>query len=159
MPYATPDDVIKRYNPINTMLGTGSLQVSTTDIASVYIQDAESIINAYLARRYVLPLNPEPILTDLASDIAVYRVLSDRAPRIPDFMDKRYTNAMSMLQMLRDGGMDLTASSGVTINSGGDQFAWSNVIEPGQNGPVFKNAESESDVRCIRAQSADFLSF
>lgn len=154
MPYANATDVIKRYNPITTMLGVGSLQVSTIDIASVYIQDAESIINAYLARRYVLPLNNEPILTDLASDIAVFRILSDRAARVPDFMEKRYTNAMSLLTMLRDGGMDLVASSGVTINSGGDQFAWSNVIDPLQNGPVFRNAESQ---QCVT--SADFLTF
>jgi hypothetical protein len=35
------------------MIGAGSLQVSTVDISSVYIADAQSIINGYLARRYV----------------------------------------------------------------------------------------------------------
>lgn len=159
MAYATADDVIRRYNPINTMIGTGSMQVSTVDIASVYISDSEAIINAYLSRRYVLPLNAEPLLTDLTADIAVCRILRERAPRFPDFMEKRYTDAMSLLVQIRDGGMDLLSSSGVTISSGGDQFAWSNVIEDGQNGPVFRSIESESDLDCVGVNSADRLSY
>lgn len=157
MPYAVADDVIRRYNPISSMLGAGSLQVSTVDIASVYIADGESIVNAFLARRYVLPLTNEPILTDLTSDIAVYRILSDRAPRIPDFMQTRYTNAMSLLTMLRDGGMDLTMSNTVDAGASTDQYAWSNVADPDgplQNGPVFRPIESEL---CVA--SADRLTF
>jgi len=153
--YAEFTDITKRYNPITTMIGSGANDVSTADVTSIYIRDAMSIVNAYLSRRYITPLNPEPILTDLTSDIAIYRMLSDRAPRIPDYMEKRYTNAMSMLTMLRDGGMDLTASSQSINSGGGDQFAWSNVIGGGQNGPVFKPIESET----CGVASADRLTF
>ena len=155
MAYASADDVIRRYNPINSMIGTASMQVSTVDIASIYIRDAESIINAHLARRYVLPLAEEALLTDLTSDIAIYRLLVDRAPRLPDFMEKRYANAMTLLEKLQKGQMDLVSSS-TSINSGaGDQYAWSNVAEDGRNGPVFKDAES-LDPLCI--SSADYFS-
>lgn len=146
MAYATSDDVIRRYKPILTMLGTGTLDITTVDIASVYVQDGESIINAFLSRRYVIPLTTEPLLTDLASDIAIYRILSDKAPRIPDFMEKRYTNAMSLLTMIRDGQMDLNLSSQSVNSGGGDQYAWSNVLDG--NGPVFAPAEAMSlDIR------------
>lgn len=147
-PYATFDDVTKRYNPLLTMIGVGTLQISTDDVSSVYIRDAQSIINGYLARRYVMPLNPEPILTDLTSDIAIFRILRDRAPRIPEFMQTRYTDAMSLLTMLQNGGMDLIGSS-VSINSAGDNEVWSNVL---CEEPVFKNAESY-----MHNTSADWL--
>ena len=153
--YAEYNDIVKRYNPITSMIGSGSSDVSTADVTSIYIRDAMSIVNAYLSRRYIVPLQPEPILTDLTSDIAIYRMLSDRAPRIPDFMAKRYTNATSMLEMLRDGKMDLTVSSQAVNSGGGDQFAWSNVIGGGQNGPVFKPVESET----CGVASADRLTF
>lgn len=155
-PYATFDDVTKRYNPLLTMIGVGTLQVSTDDISSVYVRDAESIINGYLAGRYVLPLSPEPLLTDLASDIAIYRVLRDRAPRIPEFMQSRYTDAMALLMSIKSGDMQLTGSD-VIVNPSGDQEAWSNVADPNgplQNGPVFRPIESES---CV--SSADWLTF
>ena len=137
-PYATFDDVTKRYNPILTMIGVGTLQVTTNDISSIYIADAQAIINGYLARRYVLPLSPEPILTDLTSDIAIFRVLRDRAPRIPEFMQTRYTDAMSLLTLLQGGQMDLTGSD-VLPTSGGDNEAWSSSQD---QPPVCTNAEA-----------------
>lgn len=141
MPYATADDVINRYKPIQTMIGTNTLDVTTMDIASVYIADGESMVNAYLSTRYVTPLVNEPLLTSITSDIAIYRLLSDKAPRIPDFMQKRYENAMALLISIKSGDMVLNASTATMVTTGGDQFAWSNVTEPGYGGPVFTNAE------------------
>jgi hypothetical protein len=63
-------------------------------------------------------------------------------------MEKRYTNAMSLLTMLRDGGMDLTGSSVITT-TGGDNEAWSSSQD---QPPVFTNAEAFT---CNA--SADFL--
>jgi phage gp36-like protein len=84
----------------------------------------------------------------MTSDIALFRMIRDRAPRIPDIMQTRYTDVISMLSMIRDGKMQLTASS-QTIASGGDQEAWSSA----QSGSVvFKRAE---DYLCNN--SADYL--
>lgn len=145
MAYATADDVIGRYKPLTTMIGPGTLDVTTVDIASLYIKDAESIVNGYLASKYSVPLTVEALVTDLTSDIAIYRLCSDKLPRMPDYMEKRYTNAVSMLEMIRDGKMFLTASS-QTANSGGggDQYAWSNVVDPEFQGTVFKPVETFS---------------
>lgn len=142
MAYATTQDVINRYKPIQTMIGTNTLDVTTMDIASVYIVDGESMVNAYLSTRYVTPLVNEPLLTSITSDIAIYRLLSDKAPRIPDFMQKRYENAIALLISIKSGDMVLNASTATMVVTGGDQFAWSNVIDPGNNGPVFRPAET-----------------
>lgn len=145
MAYATVADVIGRYKPLVTMIGVNTTDVTTTEIASLYIADAESIVNGYLASKYAVPLTAEPLVTDLTADIAIYRLLSDKAPRIPDFMEKRYLNATSMLAMIRDGAMFLTTSS-QTVNSGnaGDQFAWSNNQDTDFVGTIFKPAETFS---------------
>lgn len=143
MAYAVVDDILRRYNPITTMLGTGTMDISTVDIASIYIADGESIINGYLGKRYLIPLQSEPILTDICADIAIYRTLRDRAPRIPEFMQTRYTDAMDLLKAISSGDMILNSSS-QAVNTAGDQEAWSNVIDPGFNGPVFKPAETWS---------------
>lgn len=153
MAYATADDVINRYKPLITMIGTASLDVTTVDIASVYIADGESMVNAYLSTRYVTPLANEPLLTSITSDIAIYRLLSDKAPRIPDFMQKRYENAMALLISIKSGDMVLNSSTLTLTTTGGDQFAWSNVTEPGFGGPVFHPAEQWPHHRFTDADS------
>jgi phage gp36-like protein len=140
MSYATFSDVLKRYNPLNTMIGSGTQDVSTTDISSIYIADAESLINAFLARTYIVPVTTEPLITQIACDIAIYKVLEDRAPRIPDFAATRYTNVMSLLMMLAQNKIVLTAS-GTAANSGGDEEAWSNNLD---TPPVFSAPEANS---------------
>lgn len=159
MAYATCDDVLRRYSPLKTMIGVGTLDVSTIDIASIYIADGESIVNGYLAKKYIVPLTVEPLVTDLTSDIAIFRILSDKAPRVPDFMATRYTNATSMLAMLRDGEMVLTASS-QSVNSGGDEEAWSNVLDSDFVGTVFKPIETSTPCGPdYQSNSIDYLTF
>jgi phage gp36-like protein len=65
------------------------------------------------------------LLTSLCADIAIYRMAEDKLPRFPDAIEKRYTNAVSMLLMLQQGVMDLNSSQ--LVSSGGDQEAWSSV--------------------------------
>ena len=51
MAYATIDDVFSRYAPINTMVGTGANDVTSVEVSSIFIADAESFMNAYLGRQ------------------------------------------------------------------------------------------------------------
>lgn len=141
-PYASPTDVINRYKPLNTMLGTGTLDITTTDIASVFIGDAQSYMDAFLSARYVTPVAVEPIITQICSDISIYKILEDRAPRIPEFMEKRYSFANSLLWNLSNGNMSLTGSNQI-VSSAGDQEVWSNVLE-NPSGPIFVPAEAFS---------------
>ena len=123
MAYATFDDVISRYRPIQTMIGTGTNDVTTVDVTSIYVAGAEGIVNAYLGAKYAVPLQTEPIITKITADIAIHDMLADRASRVPEIAGVRYTNATSLLGMLRDGEMVLTSSQ--TLITSGDQEAYS----------------------------------
>lgn len=144
--YATSDDVFKRYPMVSNIVGSGTNQIASADVNSIYIQDGQSIVDAYLSRRYVLPLTVEPLLTWITSDIAIYRMFEDKLPRFPDAIEKRYTNAMSMLWAIQQGKMDLTASS-QQVTDGGDQDAWSNVES--YAGVIFNPAESLTNCQSI----------
>lgn len=145
MAYATFDDVMHRYSPLNTMIGSGTQEVSTLDISSRFIPDAEGYVNAFLAARYQIPVGNEPLVTMICADLAICKIISDRAPRLPQFMSDRCTSANSLLGMLRDGLMVLTGSGTFAVQSGGDQEVWSNV-DPnnGFPGPIFSPLEARS---------------
>jgi phage gp36-like protein len=142
MAYATIDDVMKRYPPIETVVGSGDQLVTSVDVASIYISDAESYVNAFLRGIYVTPLAAEPVITQVTTDIAIYRMIEDHAPRIPDMAEKRMIAANSLLYMLKDGTMQLDPASQQNVTSGGDQDAWSSNLE--QAGPVFTPIETFS---------------
>lgn len=139
MTYATADDVFRRYPPIESVVGSGDMLVNTSDISSVYIADAEGYVNAFLRGRYQTPLVAEPIITQVTVDIAIYRLVEDHAPRIPDMAEKRMVAANSLLYMLQSGVMQLDPASQTLVSSGGDQEVWSTNLE--QAGPVFGAVE------------------
>lgn len=123
MSYATIDDVTKTYKPILSSIGSLPDDISSIDVASVYISRAESVVNAYLSRRYVVPVSPvEPIVVHITADLSISFILMEQQPDVPDFFQARYDRAMKLLEGLRDGELDL--SSG-TITTEGDQEAWS----------------------------------
>jgi phage gp36-like protein len=138
-PYATDDDLFRRYPPIETVVGSGENMVASLDVASVYIADAQGYVDAFLRARYVTPLAKEPIITQVTTDIAIYRMIEDHAPRIPDMAEGRMVAANSLLSMLRDGTMLLDPASNTIVSTGGDQEVWSSNLE--QEGPVFEAAE------------------
>lgn len=141
MAYSSCDQVLRSYVPLTTMIGTNTTDVSTNDIASLWIAGAEALINAFIASKWVVPVTmPEPLITRLCNDITVYDILKDKQPRIPDFLQSRYDRALDILKMIRDGDMVLTGSN-VVVSSGGDNFAWSNVLS---HPPVFVNVEAYS---------------
>lgn len=142
MAYATAADVFRRYAPIESIVGSGDMLVSTVDVASVYIADAEGYVNAFLRGRYQTPLAAEPLITQVTTDIAIYRIVEDHAPRIPDMAEKRMVAANSLLYMLQTGVMQLDPASQVLITSGGDQEVWSTNLE--QAGPVFSATEART---------------
>jgi phage gp36-like protein len=106
------------------MVGTLANEVSSVNVSSIYIADAESYINMYLGSRYVVPLTPEPAITQLTSDLAIYHMCVDRLPRVPEFMQGRYDRAIATLEKLRDGTMVLNPASNSLVSSG-DNFAFS----------------------------------
>lgn len=124
MAYATITDVFTRYKPIRTMVGTDANDVASVDVASVFISDAEDFINSYLGVRYTTPVPTTPLITQIASDLAIFNMVVEKLNNTPDFMLNRYERAIGMLEKLRDGEMIL-ASTSATLISTGDNFAWS----------------------------------
>ncbi len=124
MPYATIDDVFGRYKPINTMVGEGSYDVTSVQVGSVFVADAESFVDAYLGAKYVVPLVfVPPVITQITSDLAIFNMVVEKQPNVPDHMQARYDRSVTMLERFRDGDMVLTGS--VTTVSTGDQEVWS----------------------------------
>lgn len=124
MPYATTDDVMNRYKPIRTLFGSNSTDVSTVEVASVYVWAAQGLVDGYLGLRYQVPLTSvPPLVTQITADLSIHSILAEKLAEIPEFMDKRYDRCIKLLEQLRDGQLILTSAS--VISSGGDNEAWS----------------------------------
>jgi len=138
--YATIDDVFARYRPLSTTVGTGSFEVTSVDVSSVYIAQAEGLVNGYLAGRYKLPLPSDPLIRRMTADLAIFDIMVERLPEVPDFMQERYNRTIELLQMIRNGKIDV--ASATEIGSGGDFEAWSTTTD---FHPVFSPVLNELD--------------
>ena len=81
-------------------------------------------MNAYLGKRYETPVAVEPIITMIASDLAIANMMFEKLGELPNFMQPRYERAISMLEKLATGDLVLTSNS-TSILTSGDNFAWS----------------------------------
>lgn len=85
--------------------------------------DAEAIVNSYLAGVYTLPFaSPPPLLVMVATDIAVYRIFTNRSftnpPQpIDSAWGEKYRSAIDILTRLANGEITLTDATGVPIAS------------------------------------------
>ncbi len=153
MAYSTITDVFARYKPIGSMVGACSLDVSSVDVSSVFISDAEGIINAHLASRYQTPVTTEPLVTMLSADLAISNMLLEKLGSQPPFMESRYNRAMDILNKLATGELLLVASGTTQITSG-DSEAWSTT---GSYHPVFSpvlpELDQEVDVDYVRDEN------
>jgi phage gp36-like protein len=123
MSYATIENVYGRYSPIHTLVGSLANQVDSLDVSSVFISDAENLIDAYISRRYATPVTSGfQILTQIASDLAIFNMLVEKLPETPDFFQPRYDRSIKTLEMIADGKINLPLA--IEVQSG-DQEAWS----------------------------------
>ncbi len=124
MAYATISDIFSRFKPIRTMIGAGSFEVTSNDVTSIFIGDADSFVDAYLAKRYDTPITPVPsIITQIAADLSIFNMMTEKQVQVPDSFQARYDRSIKTLEMLRDG--DMVLPSDVSVVSTGDNEAWS----------------------------------
>ncbi|MDR0498390.1 MAG: DUF1320 domain-containing protein [Holophagales bacterium] len=72
------------------------------------LDDATAEVNSYLQGRFVLPLPfIPPVLTQVAADIAIYRLLVLRPDQTVEDARKRYEDARKRLTEIRKGELDL----------------------------------------------------
>ncbi len=149
MAYATSDDVVSRYRPILSMIGAGSYEVTSDDVTSIFVSDAESFVDAYIGSKYAVPITPVPsLITQITSDLAIFNMMTEKQVQVPDFMQARYDRNLEVLGMLRDGGMVLPSS--VSLLGTGDQEVWSNNQEHHSIfSPVLDELEQAADLDWI----------
>lgn len=153
-PYATIDDVFGRF-PIDTLVGSGGNAVTSVEVSSVFISDAQAIVDAHLSLRYVTPVVAEPIITHITADLAIFSMLAERTGRVPQVMQSRYDRSMSYLIALRDGKMNLNPNS-QTFNSSGEQFAWSTTQDYHPVfSPVLGELDQAADIDWINQDNTD----
>jgi len=141
MPYADISDILARYRPLTTMVGSGQYDVSSVEVSSIFIRDAESYIDARLAVRYAVPLvSANPLITRIACDLATHEMLAEKMPSVPEFMETRFKRANDMLDLLVKGDLRLNSES--LAGNSGNSFAWSSTL--GQH-PIFAPVINELD--------------
>lgn len=121
--YCTIKEVTDMIKPdaINSVIGEGYIEDEAIKvekfepIARLAIEDADSEINGYLAKRYPTPLSSTPgIINKLSKDIAIYNIFSrsgiDEGERESNYLT-RYKNAIKYLENVAKGIVDIEASS------------------------------------------------
>lgn len=113
-------DVVS-YTSVDRMLLTlpeiGSMYTVSSAQLLLHAADAEALINAALAKRYSLPISGDvPLLTAIATDLAIYRALTGRITikaEHPWFV--RYKAALDMLEKIVSGDVPLVTTSGTLV--------------------------------------------
>jgi len=107
MAYATVADLVARYGEqeiiqLTDRAGTGVIDAA---VANAALADATAEIDAYLSRRWQLPLASTPaLIRQLCCEIARYRLWEDQAS---DEVRRRYEDAVRLLRDLAAGRADL----------------------------------------------------
>lgn len=136
------------YTSVDRMLKKFPMISSVTTITSadllMFAEDAEAEVNLHLAKLYAVPVpNSPPILVSLATDIALFKVLSQRVfmqeAANKSSIPNRYEKALEVLGKIGDGEYQLVGSSGEIVAASNAGIAWSNTegYRPTMNeGPV-----------------------
>jgi hypothetical protein len=120
MPYSAPLDVLARWAKSHT-------SGLTHDELRVMIADADALIDARLARLYVVPVSTDPamappLLKMLSATFALLDVFN-RAKETPEWITARMTRMDAILADLATGDLALVDVTGTPIaqNAGFDQ--------------------------------------
>ena len=105
MGYATKQNLIDRFDEKElvelTDRATPAAGAIDDQVLNRALADADARINAFLAPRYTLPIDPVPgVLEQTACDIARYYLYEDR---VTDQVKRRYDDAMAFLKNVANG--------------------------------------------------------
>lgn len=121
MTYTTKQDLIDRFGEpmLIDLTDRGEVATGVIDDAVIdeVLADTDALIDGYLAHRYALPLSsPQPLVTYLARDIAIYK-LHTYAP--DDKIEADYKDALRSLEKIGQGNIRLTAAGVAPQETGG----------------------------------------
>lgn len=112
MAYVSQQDLIDRIGEDALYVLTDRVGQGTLDAARIAAaaDEASSEIDAYLSKRYALPLaSTPPVIGRLALDICVYRLAAD-AGNYTEERRKRYEDATALLKRIAGGDVGLGVS-------------------------------------------------
>lgn len=101
---------------------TGLVNTSVTDKA---IEGAGAMIDAHLATRLTVPVDPVPdILRELAVDIAIYKICSRRS-QAPEEIRVKYEDAIRFLEKVASGKTTIPGASAAPASRSNDRVSMS----------------------------------
>lgn len=120
MTYATQANLTERFGEAMLIALTDRAVVATGLVDATVIAraltDTDSLIDGYLATRYILPLfEVPPLVLDLALQIAIYK-LHINAP--DEKISEDYKTALKMLEKIGNGAMRIQAAGIEPATSG-----------------------------------------
>ena len=129
----------------------GSLSdLTSAQIVTVFAEPAEALINAKIVKLYALPINDTvPMLSALADDVAVYRIMSRRIMSQEQLKNStwpdRFKEALTDLDRIASGEIPLINSADNVLTQRNDMaICTSNTID---YLPTFHEGESETWVQ------------
>ncbi len=126
----TSVDLIVQHRP-----DVASLSTVTSATLHAFAGQAEAWLLAQLAQRYTVPFTVEvPLVTTLATDLSVYRLLSRRLYVTQEQMDKSgaerlWTETKETLAAILSGTLPLVSTSGALVATGPHARPWSNTMD------------------------------
>jgi phage gp36-like protein len=100
--------------------------VINDDVITGAINDASAEIDGWLLRRYTLPLGTVPEnLRKYAADIVLYDLYCRREGP-PDYVAKRYNDAIAYLKLAADGRVSVIADDSDEVSAAVSDFAADN---------------------------------
>jgi phage gp36-like protein len=119
MAYCALEDILDQLDEAELTLYTDDAYTGDmdTEVVDAKIEEAGAVIDAYLAVRYNVPVDPVPaMLKSLSVDIAVFK-LAARRNRESDSVRRRYEDAIKFLKDVAAGkavigGIDPPAGGG-----------------------------------------------
>ena len=121
MAYCTSDDIKKIINEdvLTQLTDDENLGVIGAEKVDEAIANADSMVDGYAASRYLTPFSPVPRLIHIISiDIAIYNLYS-RRENVPEIREKRYKDAVKLLDRLADGKLTIGEVDQPVVESSG----------------------------------------
>lgn len=131
--------------------------LTSAQIVDGFIKPAESIINAIISNIYIVPIVPgPPLLEALATDLTLYRILSQRIfnqQRLKDSVwPLRFKESMDILKQIVDGAITLVDSAGNILPQGNVAVAESTTtryLPTFHEGPTVDQIQDRDKIRDI----------
>jgi phage gp36-like protein len=126
MGYCTQDDLLLALPEESLIQLTDDANVGIIDAdrTAEAIDTAGAEIDGWCGGRYLVPFSPVPaLIRKFAVDLAIYNLYARRTEVVPELREKRYRDAMRLLEKISTGAIELgSAAANVAPAASGASF-------------------------------------